>query len=235
MLNVLKILCGVSWKVEGVENIPNTPCILVSNHQGQWESFFLQTLIIPSSSIIKKDLLFIPFFGWALACLKPIHLRRRRKYASMKKVIKDGSKKLKKGTSLIIFPEGTGDRQRRDLGLRPVVPWIFSFSVFGFCFALCVLVRSFVCGACALLAGGVPSFKSQEKRGLKRNKGVSGYSRPHTRSKATRAYTPVFCVNLHVNRGPRVVLGAAICCSGTVRDPSQDWVWVCWVRWVVVV
>ena len=43
-----------------------------------------------------------------------------------------------------------GDRQRRDLGLRPVVPWIFSFSVFGFCFALCVLVRSFVCGACAL-------------------------------------------------------------------------------------
>ena len=115
MLNVLKILCGVSWKVEGAENIPNTPCILVSNHQGQWESFFLQTLIIPSSSIIKKDLLFIPFFGWALACLKPIHLRRRKKYASMKKVIKDGSKKLKKGTSLIIFPEGTRNDPKNGL------------------------------------------------------------------------------------------------------------------------
>ena len=115
MLNALKILCDVSWNVDGLENIPETPCILVSNHQGQWESFFLQTLIIPSSSIIKKDLLFIPFFGWALACLKPIHLRRRKKYASMKKVIKDGSKKLKKGTSLIIFPEGTRNDPKNGL------------------------------------------------------------------------------------------------------------------------
>ena len=71
------------------------------------ESFYLQTLLIPSSSIIKKELLFIPVFGWALACLKPIHLRRSKKYKSMKKVIKDGAKKLKKGTSIIIFPEGT--------------------------------------------------------------------------------------------------------------------------------
>tara|TARA_B100000965_G_scaffold393852_1_gene405270 strand:- start:570 stop:1136 length:567 start_codon:yes stop_codon:yes gene_type:complete len=115
MLNALKILCGVSWKVEGIDNIPKTPCIIVSNHQGQWESFFLQTLIIPSSSIIKKGLLYIPFFGWALACLKPIHLRRRRKYVSMKKVIKDGSKKLKKGTSLIIFPEGTRNDPKNGL------------------------------------------------------------------------------------------------------------------------
>ena len=72
VLNALKFLCGVSWKVEGVENIPNTPCIVVSNHQGQWESFFLQTLFIPSTSIIKKELLLIPLFGWALRCMKPI-------------------------------------------------------------------------------------------------------------------------------------------------------------------
>ena len=107
ILLILKKLCGVSWEVSGAENIPKTPCILVSNHQGQWESFFLQTLIIPSSSIIKQELLYIPIFGWALACLKPIHLKRSKKYKSMKKVINDGSKKLKKGTSLIIFPEGT--------------------------------------------------------------------------------------------------------------------------------
>ena len=107
ILHILKILCGVSWKVTGIENITESPCVLVSNHQGQWESFYLQTLLIPSSSIIKKELLFIPVFGWALACLKPIHLRRSRKYKSMKKLIKDGAKKLKKGTSIIIFPEGT--------------------------------------------------------------------------------------------------------------------------------
>ena len=116
ILLILKKLCGVSWEVSGAENIPKTPCILVSNHQGQWESFFLQTLIIPSSSIIKQELLYIPIFGWALACLKPIHLKRSKKYKSMKKVINDGSKKLKKGTSLIIFPEGT--RARPEKGLK---------------------------------------------------------------------------------------------------------------------
>ena len=102
VLHLLKYLCGVSWEVKGIENIKESPCILVSNHQGQWESFYLQMLLIPSSSIIKKELLFIPVFGWALACLKPIHLRRSKKYISMKKVIKDGAKKLKKGTSITV-------------------------------------------------------------------------------------------------------------------------------------
>ena len=74
VLNALKFFCGIHWKIEGVENIPNTPCIVVSNHQGQWESFFLQTLFFPSTSIIKKELLYIPLFGWALRCMKPITL-----------------------------------------------------------------------------------------------------------------------------------------------------------------
>ena len=65
----LKLTCGVNWVVEGKENIPKNPCIIVSNHQGQWESFYLQTLFIPSTSIIKKELLYIPFFGWALRCM----------------------------------------------------------------------------------------------------------------------------------------------------------------------
>ena len=97
ILYSLKVVCGVTWTVKGAENLPDKPCILVSNHQGAWESFFLQTLYFPSSSIIKKELLYIPFFGWALACLKPIHLKRSRKLISLKKVIKDGSKKLADG------------------------------------------------------------------------------------------------------------------------------------------
>jgi len=90
-----------------MKNIPNTPCIFAANHQGVWESFFLQTINIPTSSIIKRELLLIPFFGWALACLKPIHLRRSNKFKSLKTVINKGSKKLSNNTSLIIFPEGT--------------------------------------------------------------------------------------------------------------------------------
>jgi|TARA_B100001939_G_C16939011_1_gene617429 1-acyl-sn-glycerol-3-phosphate acyltransferase len=107
ILYALKAICGISWKVEGIENIPEGPCIFAANHQGVWESFFLQTINIPTSSIIKRELLFIPFFGWALACLKPIHLRRSNKFKSLKTVIIKGSKKLSNNTSLIIFPEGT--------------------------------------------------------------------------------------------------------------------------------
>ena len=111
----LKKICGVAWSIKGLENIPDKPCILVSNHQGVWESFFIQTLYFPSSSIVKKELLFIPFFGWALACLKPIHLTRSKKIVSLKKLIKDGTDKLKNGISLIIFPEGTRARPHKGL------------------------------------------------------------------------------------------------------------------------
>ena len=117
ILNALRVFCGVRWKVEGVENIPNTPCIVVSNHQGQWESFFLQTLFIPSTSIIKQELLYIPLFGWALRCMKPITLNRLNKVSSLKKVIKKGVMKLKDGFSIILFPEGT--RISPDKGIQP--------------------------------------------------------------------------------------------------------------------
>ena len=117
VLNDLKFLCGVSWKVEGIENIPSTPCIVVSNHQGQWESFFLQTLFIPSTSIIKKELLLIPVFGWALRCMKPITLNRLNRVSSLKKVIKKGVIKLKNGFSIILFPEGT--RISPEKGIQP--------------------------------------------------------------------------------------------------------------------
>jgi len=93
--------------VEGRGNIPNDACIVVSNHQGQWESFFIQTLFIPNTSIVKRELLLIPFFGWALRCMKPITLNRANKFSSLKKVIIKGVERLKAGYSIILFPEGT--------------------------------------------------------------------------------------------------------------------------------
>ena len=110
----IKGICGVSWKIEGISNLPNSPCILVSNHQGAWE--FLQTLT-SSASIVKKELLYIPLFGWAFACFKPIYINRSNKFKSLKKVIKYGSKKLNHGISVILFPEGT--RARPHKGLKP--------------------------------------------------------------------------------------------------------------------
>ena len=116
IIYLLKIICGVKWEIYGLKNIPKSNFIVVSNHQGLWESLFLQTLFIPSSTIIKKELLFIPLFGWALSFLKPIAIKRKKKITSIKEVIKKGSHKLKNGYNLIIFPEGT--RARPEKGLK---------------------------------------------------------------------------------------------------------------------
>ncbi len=117
VLTLLRLFCGITWSVEGKENIPKSPCIIVSNHQGQWESFYLQTLFIPSTSIIKNELLHIPFFGWALRCMKPITINRTNKFSSLKKVIEEGILKLKNGFSVILFPEGT--RVSPEKGIKP--------------------------------------------------------------------------------------------------------------------
>ena len=115
ILGSLKVLCGISWHVSGVDNIPTTPFVMVSNHQGPWESLFLQTLFIPVSSIMKKEILIIPFFGWAISRLRPISINRKLKMESSKKVIEVGGQRIRDGFSVLIFPEGT--RRRPDEGI----------------------------------------------------------------------------------------------------------------------
>ena len=80
ILKLIKHLCGIDWVVDGFDNIPDQPFVIMANHQGPWESLFLQTLMLPTSSIIKKEILFIPFFGWAISRLKPIPINRREKH-----------------------------------------------------------------------------------------------------------------------------------------------------------
>ena len=116
ILKTLKFLCGIEWSIEGKENIPNKPFVMVSNHQGPWESLFLQTLYIPTSSIVKKEILLIPFFGWAISQLNPIAINRKKKLSSLRKVISLGGERIKCGYAVLIFPEGTRRRPLDGIG-----------------------------------------------------------------------------------------------------------------------
>ncbi len=80
---------------------------MVANHQGPWESLFLQTLYLPTSSILKKEILIIPFFGWAISRLRPISINRKLKLESLKKVIEIGGQRIQSGFTVLVFPEGT--------------------------------------------------------------------------------------------------------------------------------
>ena len=110
----LTLLCNINYEVSGYKHIPKEPCIVIANHQGPWESFFVQTLKIHSISINKKRLTIIPYFGRGLAALKPIRINRETKLSSLKKVVSKSVNRLKNGSSVIIFPEGT--RNSADYG-----------------------------------------------------------------------------------------------------------------------
>ena len=116
ILKTLKGLCGIGWDIKGEENIPSTPFVMASNHQSPWESFFLQTLFLPTSSIMKKEILLIPFFGWAILRLKPISINRKLKYESLKKVIEVGGERIREGYAVLVFPEGTRKNPQEGIG-----------------------------------------------------------------------------------------------------------------------
>lgn len=107
MMKWLFIACGIRIEVKGRENLPEGACVLLSNHQSEWETLFLQILKPPVCTVLKKELLNIPVFGWSLRLIRPIALNRSSPTRALKQVIKEGAEKLKQGLSMLIFPEGT--------------------------------------------------------------------------------------------------------------------------------
>ena len=103
----LKITLNIKTNVIGRENIINSSCIIISNHQSTWETLAFQTIFPAHTWVLKRELLWLPVFGWSLALLKPIIINRGEKLNAIKKVIKQGADRLEKGISIVIYPEGT--------------------------------------------------------------------------------------------------------------------------------
>ncbi len=102
-----RLCCGVKIVVEGLEHIPDRPFVALSKHQSAWETFYLQRLFCPVSTILKKELLRIPFFGWGLALTRPIAIDRSNPRDAMRQVLEQGLQRLEDGNNVLIYPEGT--------------------------------------------------------------------------------------------------------------------------------
>lgn len=101
-------LCGIRYRVEGWENLPDTPAILLSKHQSAWETVALPALMPrPLCFVFKRELLYVPFFGWALGLLSMIHIDRRKGTDAFASVVSQGRERLSEGSWIIMFPEGT--------------------------------------------------------------------------------------------------------------------------------
>jgi 1-acyl-sn-glycerol-3-phosphate acyltransferase len=103
-----KVLCGIRYRIKGYENLPDAPVILLCKHQSAWETIFLLcNMPRPLVYVFKKELIYVPFFGWALGLLRMIPIDRSKGKDAFAHVVVHGRKRLAGGQWIIMFPEGT--------------------------------------------------------------------------------------------------------------------------------
>jgi 1-acyl-sn-glycerol-3-phosphate acyltransferase len=100
-------LCGVRYRVDGKEHLPPGPAIILSKHQSAWETLAFQVIFPPHTWVLKRELIWVPFFGWALSVLRPIAIERGAGRRAFDQVIKQGRERLAAGLWVLVFPEGT--------------------------------------------------------------------------------------------------------------------------------
>ncbi|MEJ6003949.1 lysophospholipid acyltransferase family protein [Paucibacter sp. AS339] len=108
-----RYICGVQWRIQGMENLPTeadrrSAVILLSKHQSTWETFAYPALMShPLAYVFKRELLYVPFFGWAMARMDMIHIDRSKRAQAWNKVAEQGKRLAALGHWVIMFPEGT--------------------------------------------------------------------------------------------------------------------------------
>ena len=107
VLWAVEALCGIRYQVVGAENIPAQACVVLSKHQSAWETLAFQVIFPPQVYVIKRELLWIPFFGWGLAMVSPVAIDRKAGVRALKQMLAQGKDRLQRGFWIIVFPEGT--------------------------------------------------------------------------------------------------------------------------------
>ncbi len=108
MLWAGNFFCGLKVVAEGLENLPDTPCVIMIKHSSALETYGHVPFFPRTTWVIKREILWIPFFGWALKSIfRPIAIDRSLGARSVKQVIRQGKEKLAEGTWVTVFPEGS--------------------------------------------------------------------------------------------------------------------------------
>ncbi|MDI6749558.1 MAG: lysophospholipid acyltransferase family protein [Rhodocyclaceae bacterium] len=109
-------LLGIRMRIIGAENVPAGPCVILAKHQSAWETFALQLIFPLTSFVYKRELNWLPFFGWGMKLMPFVAIDRTSGKAALKQVIERGKQRLAEGYSVVVFPEGTrvAPGQRRD-------------------------------------------------------------------------------------------------------------------------
>lgn len=110
-IDAARVLMGIRYQVQGQENLPvgeTSPAILLVKHQSTYETFLMPAIMPhPLAYVFKKELLYVPFFGWSIGSLDMIHIDRSQRAKAFAKVVEQGQALLDRGVWVIMFPEGT--------------------------------------------------------------------------------------------------------------------------------
>jgi 1-acyl-sn-glycerol-3-phosphate acyltransferase len=140
---LMRILCGLKYRIHGKENLPEDAAIVMCKHQSTWETISLKSILPPAQSwILKQELMRIPVFGWALAAIPNIPIDRKAGRQAVKQIVERGTALLRQGRIVVIFPEGTrtapGEKRKYGIGGSllaeksgyPVIPIAHNAGVF---------------------------------------------------------------------------------------------------------
>jgi len=107
IVRLLRWVCGLDFRVEGREHLPDRPAVILSKHQSAWETIAFQEIFPPQVWVLKRELLWLPFFGWGLALTRPIAIDRGASRRALDAIVKQGIDRLNAGRWVVVFPEGT--------------------------------------------------------------------------------------------------------------------------------
>ena len=119
-----RTIVRIDWRVEGRENLPSRPSVILAKHQSAWETMAFQLIFPPQVLVLKRELLWIPFFGWGLALMSPIAIDRSRGVAALRAIARRGRERLRQGFWVVVFPEGTRVSPGASRAYHPGGAWL---------------------------------------------------------------------------------------------------------------
>lgn len=120
VLWLIRHLLGIRTRLEGTDHLPTAPCVVLSKHQSAWETFALQAVFPLTSFVYKRELNWLPFFGWGIRLMPFVAIDRGAGKLALQQVAERGTQRLREGYSVVVFPEGTrvapGQHRRYKIG-----------------------------------------------------------------------------------------------------------------------
>ncbi|MBO7257756.1 MAG: 1-acyl-sn-glycerol-3-phosphate acyltransferase [Alphaproteobacteria bacterium] len=121
----LKYIAGLKIEVRGAQYIDQNNCIYAGKHESALETYVLTTFIKRATLVMKKELTYIPIFGWAQAFYGIIPVDRSAGSAAMKSMLRSAKEKLAQQRPIIIFPEGTRRKPEQEPAYKPGVAMLY--------------------------------------------------------------------------------------------------------------